>query len=241
LNDMDQELGWLTSSMFSPEIHAARETYRADFVSLIISYGSGKGWCGGFDDMAFSVVNWFRAVDTWSLAHEMGHNQGCNHNREDAGEGCSASSNAYGWHFFGNSGTEWGTVMSYLGTRIPHFSNPLVNYDGQPTGVPIGESNAAYNVDTINALTFFHEDYRLTRYDIWVDLDYVCGIPTCDGTYYRPYMTLASALAEVPVGAHPSDLPSLWIKSSSSSETMSINKPVTLRACNGPVVIGAAP
>jgi len=241
-NDMGTDLDWLTSPATAPQVHADRDTYRADFVSMIISYGSGLGWCGGGETKAFCVVKWDRAVNTWSLAHEIGHNQGCNHNREDAGGGCGADSYSYGYHFLGDSGIRWGTIMSYQGTRISHFSNPNVLYDGQPTGVPIGEADEAYNVKTINTYAWLHEGYRLTRYDIWVDFNRVCSLLSpCDGTFDYPYDTLADAIAEVPVGENPSEPPNLWIKSSTSGETLTIDKPMTLRACDGAVTIGATP
>jgi len=209
---------------------------------MVVSYGSGIGWCGGGVNKAYTVVKWDRAVNTWSLAHEIGHNQGCDHNREDAGESCHAASYSYGYHFFGDSGTEWGTVMSYPGQRVAHFANPNISFDGQPTGILNGQPGEAYNVKTINGLAWYHEDYRVTRYDVWLDFDRICGwVLTCDGTFAAPYSTLADAIAAIPEGENPSDLPNLWIKSSNSDETPTITKPMILRACDGPVIIGAAP
>ena len=127
------------------------------------------------------------------------------------------------------------------GVRVDHFSNHNVLYDGQPTGIANGETGEAYNAKVIDEGAPFHEDYRPTQYDIWVNFDWNCFLYGCEGTFDHPYATLASALAVLPTGENPSDLPSLRIKASSSSETMTISTPMFLRACNGLVTIGATP
>jgi hypothetical protein len=131
--------------------------------------------------------------------------------------------------------------MSYPGIRRAHFSNPNVLYDGQPTGVPIGETGQAYNVQTINVLASWHEDYRVTRFDMWVDFTRFCYALPCEGTYAAPYSTLNDAVTAVPASANSSELPTVWIKSGASSATMTIDKAMTLRTCDGPATIGATP
>ncbi len=237
-NDMENDLGWLATSQTIKDL---RDTYAADFVSMIISYGSGYGYCGGPDYRAYSVVKWDRAVNTWSLAHEIGHNQACEHNREDAGCGV-ADGYGYGHYFNGNSGTQWGTVMSYIGTRISNISNPNVLFDGQPTGVPIGQSGEAYNAYRINGLAPWHESYRLTRYDVWADFDRLCFFSTvCNGAYDTPFNNLADAVDGAVNGENTTAIPTVWIKSSTTDETMTLDRPMVLRVCDGPATIGLTP
>jgi len=183
-------------------------------------------------------VKWTRAVDTWSLVHEMGHNQGCNHNREDRGEGCGTGYH-HGWHFIGNSGTEWGTVMSYPGVRIPNFSNPNIYHDGQPTGVPIGQTNESYTAKVHNDVRRGAENFRVTRSDIWVDFDFTFW--NQQGTRLLPFDTVQEGLDTIVNGVGASELPNIWFSASSTNFTGTISDPVMLRACEGPVMFGVTP
>jgi hypothetical protein len=225
-------LDWLDSE---PAVTTARDTYRADFVNMLTSTGSGCGRCNADATRAFTVAKWTRAVNSWTLAHEIGHNIGCQHNREDAG--CTGIyTYSYGWHFFGDSGTHWGTVMSYKGTRIAHFSDPDISFDGQPTGVPIGDPNEAHNAQTIINRKSTCEGFRLTRYDIWV------AFPVGDGgngTFSSPYNTVDDGVSQIITpGVGANELPNLWIKAGSTSETPLITKTMVIRACGGSVIIG---
>ncbi|MHC4286620.1 MAG: zinc-dependent metalloprotease family protein [Planctomycetota bacterium] len=225
-------LDWLKSQS---AVTTARDTYRADFVNMLTSTGTGCGWCNVSAGSAYSVAKWTRAVNSWTLAHEIGHNQGCQHNRADAG--CTGIySYSYGWHFIGDSSTHWGTVMSYEGTRVAHMSNPDISFDGQPTGVPIGDPNKAHNAQTIINRTSTCEGFRLTRYDIWVDFS---AGGSGNGRFISPYDTLADGVSQVITpGVGANELPNLWIKSGSTSETATITKTMIIRVCGGSVIIG---
>ena len=106
-----------------------------------------------FDVLAFSVVSRECAATNWTLAHEVGHNQGCTDNREDASID-SLFSYSYGHRLTGNT-RGWRTVMAYNDaernwTRIGPLSNPNRRFNGAATGVPIGSQDEAHNVSTIN-------------------------------------------------------------------------------------------
>ena len=76
--------------------------------------------------------------------------------------------------------------MAYApGTRIPYFSNPNVAFDGVATGVPSGQSNSAYNAATINNTDTTFENYRLPRFDVWVQAGFG-GLPL--STTITPYV-----------------------------------------------------
>jgi hypothetical protein len=227
-------------------VHTLRDTYRADFVSLWVddtdpcglSQTHGVGHCPADADNAFTVVNWVWAVFRFVLAHEVGHNQGCAHDRENAGtkEGCPFYPYSYGWRFEGDSMTQWRTIMAYPpGNLIQHFSNPDVLSDGQPTGVPISDPNEAHNARTINLRRSVCEGFRQTRFDIWVDFSY-SGAQ--EGTFNNPYNTAAKGVQEIITGVGASELPGLWIKAGLTNETITINKAMTIRACGGSVTIG---
>jgi len=239
-----QHLYWVTNPRdgVMDGVHTLRDTYRADFVSLWVADTAycGMAWCPASDPSdAFTVVTWFCATGYYTYAHEMGHNQGCAHDRDNAGTGppCPIYSYSYGYRFTGNSFVLWRTIMAYApGTRIQHFSNPDVTFDGQPTGVPIGQANEAHNAQTINVRRSAYEGFRQTRFDIWVDYSYSGSE---QGTFGSPYNTVAEGVQAIITGVGASELPSLWIKAGSSNETIMINKPMTIRACGGTVTIGA--
>ncbi len=222
-------------------IHDWRDDLGADFVSLfVIEDGAcGLGRCNSTSGTAFSVVNWGCAVSNFSFHHEIGHNQGCLHNRADSD--CSgAYSYSYGWRFFGDGNDGWRTVMAYNNddgdfTRINWFSNPNVLYDGQPTGVPVGDDDAADNVRTINNRATTVEGFRISRFDVWVDFNFGRSER---GSFAQPFDTVAEGQDFVFEGAGASEIPNLWIKAGSSPETVVLNKQMFVRSCGGTATIG---
>ena len=73
-----------------------------------------------------------------SYAHEIGHNQGLNHDAANA-SGTAAYSYAYGYQ--SPSGL-FRTLMAYgSAVRIPFLSSPTLSYSGLPTGTA-NENNA---------------------------------------------------------------------------------------------------
>jgi len=147
---------------YMDEVFGLRDEYGADLVALFVDDGE---FCGqafrmpfkteGFAFYAQSVTTWYCAAGNKSLAHEIGHNQGCCHDHENGcvdwqGQPNPIYNHAYGHRFVGDSGSEWRTVMAiFSGERILRFSNPDVLYDGQPTGVADGPEPAD-NALTIN-------------------------------------------------------------------------------------------
>ncbi len=152
--DMNTDLSRLrtTSDGYMDEIHTLRNTYGADVVSLL---ANAPQYCGlayrmatlsaSFASSAFSVVHHGCATGYYSFAHEIGHNQGAHH---DAGNATGAIfPYAYGYQ---DPNRTFRTVMAYdcVGgcTRVSHFSNAEILYNGVPTGV-VG---SAENADTID-------------------------------------------------------------------------------------------
>ena len=147
-------------------VHLEREMHQADLVTLLVQDPSacGVAWVMGiaspaFEANAFSVVHWSCAVDGFIFAHELGHNLGCDHEHPDGGNGVFEYS--FGHRFVGDGGGQWRTVMARApGVVIPHFSNPSVFFDGQPTGVPKGRPDAADNARTINETKLIAANFR---------------------------------------------------------------------------------
>ncbi|MDR1497468.1 MAG: immunoglobulin domain-containing protein [Puniceicoccales bacterium] len=143
-----------TNDNLMDEVHGWRNETGADVVCLMRASdaeASGRGYIlttmNGEPDWAFSVIG----PDVgWSFAHEIGHNQGCAHAREQ-NDGSGIFAYSFGYRM---PGSNYCTVMAYpnetFPVRIDHFSNPEVSYNGHATGVAEGEPNAADNVKTIN-------------------------------------------------------------------------------------------
>ena len=144
-----------TNDGIMDDVHALRDTYKADVVSLI-TQTAGSPYCGvawlmpgnnpGFAPNAFSVVERGCATGYYSFGHELGHNMGLNHARQDPiGPGAYPYSYGYKW-------TGYRTVMAYApGTRILYFSNPNVLYGGSPTGVSEAQpTTSAHNALSLN-------------------------------------------------------------------------------------------
>ena len=88
-------------------VHALRNTYQADVVSLITET-PGSPYCGvawlmagnnpAFAPNAFSVVERSCMTGYYSFGHEIGHNMGLNHARADpVGTGAFSYSYGYKW------------------------------------------------------------------------------------------------------------------------------------------------
>lgn len=132
-----------------------RTDYSADLVSVIRTGVNLGTSCAdtltnikGNANAAYSAVNYTQARQQHSFAHEIGHNFGCPHNKENAdANGVNADDNGifWGYKWQHKNGKKYRTLMAYGdGTRILHFSNPNVLYQGEPTG-----SADAFNASAI--------------------------------------------------------------------------------------------
>ena len=143
------------------EVHALRDTYGADLVALV---DEDANYCGiayvmssasaGFAPYAFSVTySAGGCLSGYTLPHEIGHNQGNMHDR-DSSSSAGAYPYSYGFRRCETDGTGFRTIMSYScagGTRVAHFANPSVTYNGFDTGIAY-ESDPANSADTARSM-----------------------------------------------------------------------------------------
>lgn len=184
--------------------HDWRDDYRADLVALIVNDTDGGvtfglAWLGGGATHAqwgFSVTDqaFAASAQNWSLAHELGHNMGSKHDQLE-GTGTGITTYAFGHFFIGNTQGQLRTIMgrrALLGTRIQRFSNPAVNFDGQPTGITVGQPNEADNRNAFAVSDVNVANYRAELPDtVWVDFDF--NGPFFQGTDLFPYNNMANA------------------------------------------------
>lgn len=228
-------------------VHADRNYLGADYVSLFVR-ASDADACGiayctpSGAALGFCVVNWTCASSNFSFAHEVGHLQGCAHNKEDAGSGCNHNCYSFGHRFTGDSMTGWRTLMSYDTesgdfSRIGRWSNPDIAFDGQPCGVWTGDcdDDNRFNAATVSNTALDREAWRSPLFEVWVER-FASGSPT--GTYQHPYSTVEAGVAAVFGGTGALVQPLLTIKSGSYPGAVVLSKPMRIAAC-GLVVIGS--
>lgn len=131
---------------------------RCGIANLPQAGGGMLGGPGNFNQRAFSVHRVDCGLDDFTLAHEIGHNYGMHHDFDQTPDPLPLFANSLGY-VFSVGGTTKATVMGchctgcfctsscVLGSgavcnRIPHFSDPAINYLGVPTGTST-RNNAA--------------------------------------------------------------------------------------------------
>ena len=128
-----------------------RDRLRANLLALIVSKQAGRANHMGqashsFGPKACSVVSRLFAASRYQLAHEIGHNMGCCHERANARTCAAPKTYAHGFDFpppSDTAGSAWSTILSVgMGVRCCHFSNPKINYFGMPTGDEVEANNS---------------------------------------------------------------------------------------------------
>ena len=140
-------------------VKSLRDSLGADMVVLV---SQDSDWCG-YADLRFTTYNGVTTTDAYAvnystclsnntLAHEVGHLQQLDHNRENANGTLAAYPYSYGYRQCVTGG--FMDIMSYSCTgasRILQFSTPNRTYNGYATGVAY-ETNPSNAADAARSL-----------------------------------------------------------------------------------------
>lgn len=131
---------------YMEEVHGLRDQYGADLVALFADEPNtgGVAWLkssvSGPQDLGFSVNRVQQMATSYTLVHEIGHNMGSSHARNQPSAAASATGGLFKYSVgnrFSTAQGNFATVMAYTTngySRIPYFSNPDIMYEGWPTG-----------------------------------------------------------------------------------------------------------
>ena len=135
-------------------IAEVRDEVGADIVTVLIDTGSSSGTTGlgyslestsnfaSFANSAYNCCAIRSVASSHTMTHEVGHNMGAGHSRDQtAYPGPQASDYASGYFFTGNDGRKYHTIMAYYYdghgntySLAPYFSSPEYTYQGVPVG-----------------------------------------------------------------------------------------------------------
>lgn len=148
-----------------------RDQSGADLVSLIVDNSTlcGKAFLLDRHDPAFevygySVVN-SACLANNTLAHELGHNMGCMHDRANS-DRTGLYPYSYGYQ---QPQGKFRTTMAYSSgcldpcPRILNFSNPAVSHNGDPTGIDSAAADSADSAKTLNASAALVASFRPSK------------------------------------------------------------------------------
>jgi Metallo-peptidase family M12B Reprolysin-like len=144
---------------FMDGIHDLRDNKKADICVLLIDNDQYCGLAAAIladADTAFAVVHHDCAVKNLSFPHEIGHLQGARHNL--AVDPTVDPAYPFNHGFLSRRG-KWRTIMAYptaeQPNRIPYWSNPNIQFEGEAMGTSDKENNARVLNETALSLSKF--------------------------------------------------------------------------------------
>ncbi len=197
-----------TNDGYMDEVHAWRNLHGADLVDLLASVDDvgGIAWLltspSGRTTYAFSLVRVQQASSGYTLVHELGHNFGCHHRKDQETQpGPGIYSYSAGWRWKGNDNLRYCSVMSYTETwdgysvqRVGYFSSPLITHKGAAAGHAADGDNARTLRETKAVVSGYRAE---VGGDPWLTIRVTEGGTTnpAPGSYTHPRGTVVSVTA----------------------------------------------
>ncbi|NLO04183.1 MAG: hypothetical protein GX126_18060, partial [Bacteroidales bacterium] len=165
---------------FMDNVHCLRDYYAADLVVLLadVNYTGGQGFLltstGGQPDYGFSLTRVQQASGTYTTIHEIAHNLGCHHHKQQNTQpGPGIFSFSAGWRWNGINNSRYCSIMTYEDgsyfsdgishTRVPFFSNPNIQYSSGRTGNEADGDNARTIRQTKSAVSSYRTEQPAVR------------------------------------------------------------------------------
>ncbi len=154
----------------------AREGERADVMVMIIDTGTNVTTCGLAQQVLATRETAFlalerRCLDHHTLAHEIGHLLGADHDPENATLDPPRFAYGHGYRSNNEKLPDWRTVMALECTeracpRINLWSSPSVQHEGSPTGSFDLHDNARVLRETKRIISEFYPDPSIQCADV---------------------------------------------------------------------------
>lgn len=159
-------------------VYNLRDQYGADLVAMFTRTNDAGGiaWrlnsTSGRPDYGYSITRVQQAGWSNTHAHELGHNLGNAHSRNQTRSAAGSAGGLFnystGWRWTGQDGRRYASVMTYAegSNNVDIFSNPDISYRGTPTGSYSGVYSPADNARSMSRIKHTIASYRPTRFII---------------------------------------------------------------------------
>lgn len=162
---------------FLLEIHDWRDETGADLVAMLaeVNDTGGIAWLlttpNGRPELGFSLNRIQQTTRTFTLIHEIAHNMGSAHSRNQGIQPAPPNGALYvfstGWRWDGLHGESYASVMAYTENSLeaPVFANPDISWGGAPSGAIEGPFAPADNARSLRLAKHIVGNYRPTMVD----------------------------------------------------------------------------
>ena len=165
---------------FMDNVHCLRDYHAADLVVLLadVNYTGGQGFLltstAGQPAYGFSLTRIQQASGTYTTIHEIAHNLGCHHHKQQNTQpGPGIFSYSAGWRWNGTNNSRYCSIMTYEAgsyfsdgishTRVPYFSSPNIQYSSGITGNAADGDNARTIRQTKTAVSSYRTEQPAVR------------------------------------------------------------------------------